>query len=61
MVSESSYGVGDVGIVGDLVEDIRDAVMGYQVHFRVLAPLVPNIWVRRHYNEISTTTAGDPL
>ena len=61
VVSEFPYGISDVGAVGDLVEDIRDAVMGYQVRSRVLAPIALNVCVRHRYNEISMTTAGDPL
>jgi len=42
--------------LNDLVEDIRDALMGYQVCTRKrLARIGPNICLRLRYDETSTT------
>ena len=44
--------------LNDLVEDIRDALMDYQVcTSKGLALITSNIYLRRHYNETSTTRA----
>lgn len=47
----------DVNRLGGLTEDIRDAMMDYQVRpqSRALACVPPNAYVRRRYNKISMT------
>ena len=43
--------------LNDLVDDIREAVMDYQVHIpKGLAFIASNIYFRPPYNGISTTT-----
>jgi len=48
--------------LGGLVEDIRDAVMDYQVRNRgEFTSPEPDIYLRLRYNEISTTRAVNSL
>ena len=48
--------------LGGLVEDIRDAVMHYQVcNWNELVTFMPDIRFRRHYNKISIARATDSL
>jgi len=43
--------------LNDLVDDIREAVMDYQVRIpKAPAPVMPNIYLRLPYNGTSTTT-----
>jgi len=48
--------------LGGLVEDIRDAVMDYQVHNQnELTSPMPDICFRLRYNKISMTRAANSL
>ena len=47
--------VEDVDKLGGLVEDIRDAMMDYQVCPPITTLIISNVYVRHHCNGISIT------
>ena len=51
----------DVNALGGLAEDIRDAMMDYQVCHQAPAPIFPKVRVRHRYNKISTTRTVSSL
>jgi len=54
--------VDNAGKLGGLVEDIRDAMMEYQVWIhKLFIPSIPDARTRPRYNRISTTRVVDSL
>jgi len=51
----------NVDKIGGIVEDIRDAIMEYQVHIISFIPTTSNIYDRLRCNKISTTRVANSL